>query len=123
MQSSKKSSLPPLLLFPFSISRFRLSPVLDFSPISSPSRPPSIDQAAVKMDDSMRDKLKLQFHGYGGKQKASHLMAWLMDESDEDQRLPHHRNPKEFVPLSKLEGPGFDFHNKNGKEEGGCSTP
>ncbi|KAH7669049.1 Acireductone dioxygenase (Ni(2+)-requiring) protein [Dioscorea alata] len=94
MQSSKKSSLPPLLLFPFSISRFRLSPVLDFSPISSPSRPPSIDQ------------------------------AWLMDESDEDQRLPHHRNPKEFVPLSKLEvGPGFDFHNKNGKEEGGCSTP
>ncbi|KAH7690503.1 Acireductone dioxygenase (Fe(2+)-requiring) protein [Dioscorea alata] len=32
------------------------------------------------------------------------MEAWLMDESDEDQRLPHHRNPKEFVPLSKLEG-------------------
>lgn len=29
--------------------------------------------------------------------------AWLIDESDEDQRLPHHRNPKEFVPLSKLQ--------------------
>ncbi|RWW69243.1 hypothetical protein BHE74_00023177 [Ensete ventricosum] len=29
--------------------------------------------------------------------------AWLIDESHEDQRLPHHRNPKEFVPLSKLQ--------------------
>ncbi|CAD5173641.1 unnamed protein product [Musa acuminata subsp. malaccensis] len=29
--------------------------------------------------------------------------AWLIDESDEDQRLPHHRNPKEFVSLSKLQ--------------------
>ncbi|KAH7666999.1 Acireductone dioxygenase (Fe(2+)-requiring) protein [Dioscorea alata] len=51
------------------------------------------------------------------------MEAWLMDESDEDQRLPHHRNPKEFVPLSKLEGPDFDFHNTNGKGEGGCSAP
>ncbi|KAH7688622.1 Acireductone dioxygenase (Fe(2+)-requiring) protein [Dioscorea alata] len=52
------------------------------------------------------------------------LEAWLMDESDEDQRLSHHRNPKEFVPLSKLEvGPGFDFYNTNGKGEGGCSAP
>lgn len=27
-----------------------------------------------------------------------------MDDSDEDQRLPHHRNPKEFVSFEKLDG-------------------
>ena len=27
-----------------------------------------------------------------------------MDDSDEDQRLPHHREPKEFVSLKQLEG-------------------
>lgn len=27
-----------------------------------------------------------------------------MDDSDEDQRLPHHREPKEFVTLDKLAG-------------------
>lgn len=27
-----------------------------------------------------------------------------MDESDEDPRLPHHRIPKEFVPLDHLAG-------------------
>ena len=27
-----------------------------------------------------------------------------MDDSEEDQRLPHHREPKEFIPLDKLSG-------------------
>lgn len=27
-----------------------------------------------------------------------------MDDSDEDQRLPHHREPKEFVSFEKLLG-------------------
>lgn len=27
-----------------------------------------------------------------------------MDESSEDQRLPHHRNPQEFVSLDHLAG-------------------
>jgi 1,2-dihydroxy-3-keto-5-methylthiopentene dioxygenase len=27
-----------------------------------------------------------------------------MDDSEEDQRLPHHRDPKEFIPLDKLSG-------------------
>jgi len=27
-----------------------------------------------------------------------------MDDSDEDQRLPHHKEPKEFVSLQQLEG-------------------
>uniref|UniRef100_A0A0D9VPV2 Acireductone dioxygenase n=1 Tax=Leersia perrieri TaxID=77586 RepID=A0A0D9VPV2_9ORYZ len=30
------------------------------------------------------------------------IEAWYMDDSEEDQRLPHHREPKEFIPLSKL---------------------
>lgn len=30
------------------------------------------------------------------------LDAWYMDNSDEDQRLPHHREPKEFVSLERL---------------------
>uniref|UniRef100_A0A803R8H3 Acireductone dioxygenase n=1 Tax=Cannabis sativa TaxID=3483 RepID=A0A803R8H3_CANSA len=30
------------------------------------------------------------------------LQAWFMDDSDEDQRLPHHREPKEFVSLDQL---------------------
>ncbi|XP_010494368.1 PREDICTED: 1,2-dihydroxy-3-keto-5-methylthiopentene dioxygenase 4-like [Camelina sativa] len=30
------------------------------------------------------------------------LEAWFMDDSNEDQRLPHHRNPKEFVSLDYL---------------------
>ncbi|KAK1387861.1 Acireductone dioxygenase [Heracleum sosnowskyi] len=32
------------------------------------------------------------------------LQAWYMDDSDEDQQLPHHRNPMEFVSLEKLSG-------------------
>jgi 1,2-dihydroxy-3-keto-5-methylthiopentene dioxygenase len=27
-----------------------------------------------------------------------------MDDSHEDQRLSHHREPKEFIPLEKLSG-------------------
>lgn len=30
--------------------------------------------------------------------------AWFMDESSQDQRLPHHRNPKQFVSLDQLAG-------------------
>ncbi|XXG82105.1 hypothetical protein AAC387_Pa10g0123 [Persea americana] len=30
------------------------------------------------------------------------IEAWYMDDSDEDQRLPHHREPKEFVSLDQL---------------------
>lgn len=30
--------------------------------------------------------------------------AWFMDESEEDPRLPHHRNPKELVSLDHLAG-------------------
>ncbi|KAL6641104.1 hypothetical protein ACP70R_019285 [Stipagrostis hirtigluma subsp. patula] len=30
------------------------------------------------------------------------IEAWYMDDSQEDQRLPHHREPKEFIPLDKL---------------------
>ncbi|EXC16741.1 1,2-dihydroxy-3-keto-5-methylthiopentene dioxygenase 2 [Morus notabilis] len=31
------------------------------------------------------------------------IQAWYMDDSDEDQRLPHHRNPKEYVSLEQLD--------------------
>ncbi|KAK6130180.1 hypothetical protein DH2020_036096 [Rehmannia glutinosa] len=31
------------------------------------------------------------------------IQAWYMDNSDEDQRLPHHRNPKQFVSFEKLD--------------------
>ncbi|CAK7327125.1 unnamed protein product [Dovyalis caffra] len=30
------------------------------------------------------------------------IQAWYMDDSDEDQRLPHHREPKEFVSLDQI---------------------
>ncbi|KAK6254893.1 hypothetical protein SCA6_016198 [Theobroma cacao] len=30
------------------------------------------------------------------------IQAWYMDDSDADQRLPHHREPKEFVSLDQL---------------------
>jgi len=32
------------------------------------------------------------------------LQAWYMDDSDEDQRLPHHKEPKEFVSFDQLAG-------------------
>ncbi|KAK9101080.1 hypothetical protein Scep_024510 [Stephania cephalantha] len=31
------------------------------------------------------------------------IQAWYMDDSNEDQRLPHHRDPKEFVSLDRLD--------------------
>jgi hypothetical protein len=35
----------------------------------------------------------------------THMQAWFMDEtSGEDQRLPRHCNPKEFVSLDYLAG-------------------
>lgn len=34
------------------------------------------------------------------------LEAWYMNDSEEDQRLPHHRNPPEYVTLEKLAGSG-----------------
>ncbi|KMZ56409.1 Acireductone dioxygenase (Fe(2+)-requiring) [Zostera marina] len=30
------------------------------------------------------------------------IQAWYMNDSDEDQRLPHHLEPKQFVSLEKL---------------------
>ncbi|KAL9286841.1 putative acireductone dioxygenase (Fe(2+)-requiring) [Arabidopsis thaliana] len=30
------------------------------------------------------------------------IQAWYMDDSEEDQRLPHHKDPKEFLSLDKL---------------------
>lgn len=35
------------------------------------------------------------------------IQAWYMDDSDEDQRLPHHKDPKEFVSLDQLSGKHF----------------
>lgn len=32
------------------------------------------------------------------------MQAWLMDDSNEDQRLPHHPNPKELLPMDYLAG-------------------
>jgi hypothetical protein len=32
------------------------------------------------------------------------MEAWYMDDSAEDQRKPHHRNPPEYVSLDKLAG-------------------
>ena len=32
------------------------------------------------------------------------IQAWYMDDSDEDQRLPHHKEPKEFVSFDQLAG-------------------
>ncbi|EYU41440.1 hypothetical protein MIMGU_mgv1a014818mg [Erythranthe guttata] len=30
------------------------------------------------------------------------IQAWFMQESDDDQRLPHHKNPPEFVSMEQL---------------------
>lgn len=40
------------------------------------------------------------------------IQAWYMDDSDEDQRLPHHREPKEFVSLDQLAGEHFEETNE-----------
>ncbi|KAI3974738.1 hypothetical protein MKX01_017563 [Papaver californicum] len=34
--------------------------------------------------------------------KTEVIQAWYMDESDEEQRLPHHREPKEYVSFDRL---------------------
>ncbi|KAG8088327.1 hypothetical protein GUJ93_ZPchr0010g7551 [Zizania palustris] len=34
--------------------------------------------------------------------KTEVLEAWYMDDTKEDQRLPHYREPKEFIPIDKL---------------------
>ncbi|OVA03465.1 Acireductone dioxygenase ARD family [Macleaya cordata] len=44
------------------------------------------------------------------------LEAWYMEESSEDQRLPHHRNPKEFVSLNKLADLGVIYWHLNPKD-------
>ncbi|KAK9676546.1 hypothetical protein RND81_11G084400 [Saponaria officinalis] len=31
------------------------------------------------------------------------IQAWYMDDSNDDQRLPHHKEPKEFVSLEQLD--------------------
>ncbi|CAH9145374.1 unnamed protein product [Cuscuta epithymum] len=31
------------------------------------------------------------------------MQAWYMDDSNEDQRLPHHREPNQFVSFYKLD--------------------
>lgn len=32
------------------------------------------------------------------------IQAWYLDNKEEDQKLPHHKDPKEFVSLDKLAG-------------------
>ncbi|KAH7851828.1 hypothetical protein Vadar_016940 [Vaccinium darrowii] len=44
------------------------------------------------------------------------IEAWFMDENNEDQRLPHHRNPKEFVSLQHLADLGVLYWHLNPKE-------
>ncbi|KAK3440754.1 hypothetical protein EUGRSUZ_B01018 [Eucalyptus grandis] len=39
--------------------------------------------------------------------------AWFMDESDGDQRLPHHRSPPEFVSLDHLADAGVLYWKLN----------
>ncbi|XP_059446678.1 acireductone dioxygenase 1-like [Corylus avellana] len=41
------------------------------------------------------------------------IEAWFMDESEEDPRLPHHRNPKEFVSLDHLADLGVLYWHLN----------
>ncbi|KAK6914003.1 Acireductone dioxygenase ARD family [Dillenia turbinata] len=43
------------------------------------------------------------------------IEAWFMEESDEDQRLPHHRNPKQFVSLDHLADLGVIYWHLNPK--------
>ncbi len=31
------------------------------------------------------------------------IQAWYMDDSDEDQRLPHHLEPKQYLSLQQLD--------------------
>ncbi|KAI3443248.1 uncharacterized protein J3R85_000174 [Psidium guajava] len=41
------------------------------------------------------------------------IEAWFMDESDGDQRLPHHRSPPEFVSLDHLADVGVLYWKLN----------
>ncbi|KAG6432135.1 hypothetical protein SASPL_103709 [Salvia splendens] len=41
------------------------------------------------------------------------IQAWYMDDSDADQRLPHHRDPQEFVSFEKLDGLIATMYGKN----------
>ncbi|KAL1832453.1 hypothetical protein ACET3Z_002104 [Daucus carota] len=41
------------------------------------------------------------------------IEAWFMEENDEDQRLPHHRNPKEFVSPDHLADIGVLYWHLN----------
>ncbi|GJM84598.1 hypothetical protein PR202_ga00283 [Eleusine coracana subsp. coracana] len=51
--------------------------------------------------------------------KAEVIEAWYMDDSQEDQRPPRHREPKEFIPLEKLSEklPNYETRIKNFFEE------
>ncbi|XP_057489087.1 acireductone dioxygenase 1 [Actinidia eriantha] len=44
------------------------------------------------------------------------IEAWFMDENDEDQRFPHHRNPKQFVSLDHLADLGVLYWQLNPKD-------
>lgn len=37
-------------------------------------------------------------------QREEAIQAWYLDDNEEDQKLPHHKDPKEFVSLDKLAG-------------------
>ncbi|KAK3042211.1 hypothetical protein RJ639_001331, partial [Escallonia herrerae] len=41
------------------------------------------------------------------------VQAWFMDENDEDQRLPHHLDPEQFVSLDHLEDLGVLYWHLN----------
>ncbi|ONK76527.1 uncharacterized protein A4U43_C03F29170 [Asparagus officinalis] len=43
------------------------------------------------------------------------MKAWYMEENEEDKRLPHHKNPKEFVSLNKLAEIGILYWHLNPK--------
>ncbi|EHA8586608.1 putative 1,2-dihydroxy-3-keto-5-methylthiopentene dioxygenase 2 [Cocos nucifera] len=43
---------------------------------------------------------KMETYFQDGKEEV--IQAWYMDDDEGDQRLPHHREPKEFVSLEKL---------------------
>nr|CAB3497001.1 unnamed protein product [Digitaria exilis] len=52
------------------------------------------EQAILHTASDMEDQFQ------DGKEEV--IQAWYMDDSEEDQRLPHHREPKEYIPLDKL---------------------
>ncbi|KAG0487300.1 hypothetical protein HPP92_009395 [Vanilla planifolia] len=42
--------------------------------------------------------------------------AWLIDESEDDQRLPFRQNPKEFISLNKIAEIGILFWHLDAKK-------